>query len=247
MSTESSSSQLGIERRRGRIAGVAALVSVFSVWGTVIFANSVHHAPGTPGAGVDATDFDRAKQLKDFHTGINDQTIAMLLRCGGLLLTIGVGVYLYSMIRARNPGVRRILLWSAIAGPIVVAAATVFGFFALRDVADAFVSSGAQTSARARHLANNSGFLQAAGVFDLLSRIVFAVWLGLASVEAMRVGLLTRFLGYWGVGAAGALVLLPVGDAMFIGWLASIGILALGYWPGGRPPAWQSNQALPAD
>jgi hypothetical protein len=247
MSAQSLPSRLDIERRRGQIAGVAALVSVFSVWGTVIFANSVSRAPGTPGAGTDRGDFDRARQLTDFHKGLSDQTIAMVLRCGGLLLTIGVGVYLYSMIRSRNPGVRRLILWSAIAGPVVVVGATVFGFFALRDVADTFVSSGAQTSARARHLANDSGFLQAAGVFDLLSRIVFAVWLGMTSLEAMRVGLLTRFLGYWGIGAAGALVLLPVGDAMFIGWLASIGILALGYWPGGRPPAWQSTHALPAD
>jgi hypothetical protein len=69
----------------------------------------------------------------------------------------------------------------------------------------------------------------------------------MASIQAMRVGLLTRFLGYWGVGAGGALVLLPIGDAMFIGWLASIGILSLGYWPGGRPPAWQSTRPLAAD
>ena len=54
----------------------------------------------------------------------------------------------------------------------------------------------------------------------------------------MRAALLDRFLAYWGFGACGALVLLPVGDAMFIGWLGSVGIMALGYWPGGRPAAW---------
>ena len=41
--------------------------------------------------------------------------------------------------------------------------------------------------------------------------------LGLASLEMMRVGLLDRFLCYWGFGACGALVLLPIGDALFIG------------------------------
>jgi hypothetical protein len=56
----------------------------------------------------------------------------------------------------------------------------------------------------------------------------------------MRVGLLDRFLGYWGLGACGALALLSIGDAMFIGWLASVGLLALGYWPGGRPEAWRA-------
>jgi hypothetical protein len=71
---------------------------------------------------------------------------------------------------------------------------------------------------------------------------VFAAWVGLLSVHARRAGLFTTFLGYWGVGAAFALVLIPVGDAMYIGWLASMGFLALGYWPGGRPPAWDGTE-----
>jgi hypothetical protein len=221
---------------------------VFTVWATVVFANSTTVRPaGGPGARVDEPAFDRAKQLVDFHTGLSDQAIATGLRCVGLLLTIAVGVHLYSMVRTRNPSVSRRLLWVAVASPVLVAAATIFGFFALRDVADAFVSSGPRTTDRARDLANASGTLKTAGAFDLLSRVAFGFWVAMASIQAMRVGLLTRFLGYWGVGAGGALVLLPVGDAMFIGWLASIGILSLGYWPGGRPPAWRSTAALAAD
>jgi hypothetical protein len=240
---------LEVERRRGRVVGIAALLSVFTVWGTVFFANSttVRDTPGRPGARVGETEFDRAKQLTDFHAGAGDQAIAAGLRCIGLLLTIAVGVYLYSIVRTRNPSVSRGLLWVAVAGPVLVAAATVFGFFALRDVADAFVSSGPRTPDRARDLVNDSGTLMTAGTFDLLSRAAFGFWVAMASIQAMRVGLLTRFLGYWGAGAGGALVLLPIGDAMFIGWLASIGILALGYWPGGRPPAWRSTQPLAAD
>lgn len=239
---------LEAERRRGRIVGVLALVSVFTVWGTVIFAGSTNQdTTGRPGARVGEDEFDRAKQLVDFHEELTDQVIAATFRCVGLLLTIVVGLYLYSVVRARNPSVSRLMQRTAVAGPLLVVAATIFGFFALRDVADAFVSSGPRTSDRARDLANDSGLLQVAGVFDILSRLVFAAWVAAASLEAMRVGLLTRFLGYWGIGAAGALVLLPLGDAMFIGWLASMGILALGYWPGGRPPAWQSTKPLPAD
>jgi hypothetical protein len=239
---------LEAERRRGRVVGVAALLSVFTVWGTVFFANSTTVRPvGGPGARVDEAAFDRAKQLVDFHTGLRDQAIAAGLRCVGLLLTIAVGAHLYSMVRARNPSVSRRLLWVAVASPVLVAASTIFGFFALRDVADAFVSSGPRTTDRARDLANDSGILKTAAVFDLLSRVAFGFWVGMTSIQAMRVGLLTRFLGYWGVGAGGALVLLPIGDAMFIGWLASIGILSLGYWPGGRPPAWRSTRPLAAD
>jgi hypothetical protein len=81
--------------------------------------------------------------------------------------------------------------------------------------------------------------LTMATIFDFASRAVFALWIAIASLEMMRDGLLDRFLAYWGFGAAGAELLLPIGDAMFIGWLGSIGILALGYWPGGRPEAWR--------
>jgi hypothetical protein len=244
----SDGSTLDTERRRGRVVGILALLSVFTVWATVIFANSsTVRATSGPGARVDEAAFDRAKQLVDFHNGLRDQAIAAGLRCVGLLLTIAVGVHLYSMVRTRNPSVSRRLLWVAVASPVLVAAATIFGFLALRDVADAFVSSGPRTTDRARELANDSGTLKTAGAFDLLSRAAFGFWVGMASIQAMRVGLLTRFLGYWGVGAGGALVLLPIGDAMFIGWLASIAILSLGYWPGGRPPAWQSTRPLAAD
>ncbi|MEY2517697.1 MAG: hypothetical protein QOJ89_5055 [bacterium] len=244
----SDAAALEVERRRGRIVGVAALLSVFTVWGTVIFANASNRgAAGALGARVDETKFDRAKQLVEFHSAIDNQTIAAALRCVGLLLTIVVGLYLYSLVRARDPEVSRLVYWGALAGPLLIVAATVFGFFALRDVADTFVSSGPRSAERARELANGSRALNAAGAFDVLSRLAFGLWLALTSLQAMKVGLLTRFLGYWGAGAGGALVLLPVGDAMFIGWLASIGILALGWWPGGCPAAWRSLQALEAD
>jgi hypothetical protein len=244
----SDASTLEVERARGRVVGVAALLSVFTVWGTVIFANASNRgAAGALGARVDETKFDRAKQLVEFHSSIDDQAIAAALRCVGLLLTIVVGLYLYSLVRARNPEVSRLVYWGAVAGPLLIVAATVFGFYALRDVAQTFVASGPRSADRARDLANDSRALNAAGAFDILSRLVFGLWLAMTSLQAMKVGLLTRFLGYWGVGAGGALVLLPVGDAMFIGWLASIGILALGWWPGGRPEAWQSLRALEAD
>jgi hypothetical protein len=158
------------------------------------------------------------------------------------MLTAAVGIYVYQLVRARRPGLSRWMLWSALVGAGLVAGATVFGYFALDHVATAFVSSGARTTARAQHLIDRSGTLRAAAIFDLVSRVAFAFWLGLASLEMMRVGLLDRFLCYWGFGACGALVLLPIGDALFIGWLGSIGVLALGYWPGGRPEAWRAIQ-----
>jgi hypothetical protein len=240
---DASTGALDAERRRGRIAGLAALGSVACWLGALGLAN----AAGGPGSAINPgaasgqpTPLNRAQQLLDFHAGLGDQALATTLRCVGLVLTAAVGVYLYSIVHARRPDTSRWMLGTALAGAALVAAATVFGYFALSHVATVFVSSGARTSARAQHLINASGALHAAAVFDLVSRVAFAFWLGLASLEMMRVGLLDRFLGYWGFGACAALVLLPIGDAMFIGWLGSVGILSLGYWPGGRPEAWRT-------
>jgi hypothetical protein len=237
------SARLDTERFHGRIAGMAALGSVGCWLGALALANAAggQGTPVNPGAAVgQPTPLNRAGQLLSFHAGQGDQAIATTLRCAGLALTAAVAVYLYSIARARRHEVSPWMLRAALAGAAVVIASTVFGYFALGHVANEFVSYGARTTSRAQHLINLSEPLQAAAVFDVVSRLVFAFWIGLASFELMRTGLLDRFLGYWGFGACAALVLLPIGDAMFIGWLGSVGFLALGYWPGGRPEAWRT-------
>jgi hypothetical protein len=238
---------LDTERRRGRLAGAAALGSVACWLGALVAAN----AGGAGGAGGgfgsahpaalgQPSPFNRALQLTEFHRGIGTQALATALRCAGLLLTALVAAYLYGIVRARRPQAsRRWMLGSAIAGAGLVAAATVFGFVALGHVAAAFTAGGPRTVTRAQHLMDASTALRLAAVCDLVSRLVFALWIAIVSLEMMRTGLLDRFLAYWGLGAAGALVLLPIGDAMFVGWLGSVGIMALGYWPGGRPEAWR--------
>lgn len=235
------------ERRVGRWAGAAALGSVACWIGALAAANAtgagtaINHgsALGQPAP------LNRAVELTQFHRGLGDQAVATALRGAGMLLTAVVAAYLYGIARARRPQVsRRWMLGGALAGAVLIGASTVFGYFALGHVAATFLAGGARTAARARNLIDGSTGLQLAAVFDVVSRLVFALWIAIASLELMRAGLLDRFLAYWGFGAAGALVLLPIGDAMFVGWLGSVGFLALGYWPGGRPQAW--SRTIPA-
>jgi hypothetical protein len=228
------------ERRLGRIAGVGALGSVACWLGALLAANAA--GGGTPlargGATAVQAPLNRAQELLDFHAGASDQALATTLRCAGLLLAAAFGLYLYSLLRARNPGASAWIPRLAFAGALLVCGSTVFGYIALGHVADTFVAAGAPTTSRATALVGASDALKLAAVFDLASRVVFAAWIALTSLEMSRTGLLDKFLAYWGLGACGSLVLLPIGDAMFIAWLGSIGILALGYWPGGRPEGW---------
>ena len=60
----------------------------------------------------------------------------------------------------------------------------------------------------------------------------------------MRAGLLTRMLGYIGIAAGAMMVLLPL-PIVQIFWLAALGFILLGRWPGGAPLAWRTGQAEP--
>jgi hypothetical protein len=62
----------------------------------------------------------------------------------------------------------------------------------------------------------------------------------------MRVGLLTRFMGYVGI-FAGVLILFVVTPVPVVQayWLVALGYLVSGRWPSGLPPAWMSGRAEP--
>ena len=69
----------------------------------------------------------------------------------------------------------------------------------------------------------------------------------LTALNAMRVGLLTRFMGVLGI-IVGVLFVIPLEGALPIVkvfWLVALGVLFLGRWPGGMPPAWVTGEAQP--
>jgi hypothetical protein len=83
---------------------------------------------------------------------------------------------------------------------------------------------------------------------DLLAGLAVAVGMIVIMVNAMRVGLVTRWLGIVGILSA-ILIFLPIGGATLevipSFWLVAMGILYVGKWPNGQPPAWESGEARP--
>jgi hypothetical protein len=83
---------------------------------------------------------------------------------------------------------------------------------------------------------------------DLLAGLAVAVGMIVVTVNAMRVGLVTRWLGIVGILSA-ILIFLPIGGATLevipSFWLVAMGILYVGKWPNGQPPAWESGEARP--
>jgi hypothetical protein len=203
------------------------------------FTSLIASASGTHPATVSGV--PAAQQLQDFHRLTSTQGLGLALRVAGLLLVIPVGPFWCDAARGRG-----VTLWErwmprlTVLAPVLLSLALIAGFFALRHVAAVFAASGVHTNAHAQHLINSSGALRAAAVAEVAARIVFGVWVLALARVALRAELLTGALGYFGIGAGIATMIpgLTVGDALFAGWISSLSLIAIGWWPGGRPEAW---------
>ncbi len=83
---------------------------------------------------------------------------------------------------------------------------------------------------------------------DLLAALALTAGIVVVSINAIRVGLLTRWMGVIGI-FSGILIFLPIGGATLeivpAFWMLGMGVLYLGRWPNGDPPAWAAGEARP--
>jgi len=230
------------ERRLGRIAGILGLGSAAAV----VAAMGLSSAPaaGDPGqSGEDARSL-----LLTVSTDETQQLIGAGLRALALVLLLGVVLFLFRAVRVRNPDHAVLIPIAGAVGALLLAAATLAAFLEVRTIADEF-ARGSLTSARADSLldAGREGVaLRLSHLTVLVAALLLGIWIALVSYEGMQVGLLTRFLCVFGIGAGAATVmgLAEASQALFLGWLVSVSLLALDRWPGGRPPAWCEGRAV---
>lgn len=162
----------------------------------------------------------------------------------GLALTLS---FLYRAAKARRPESSPVTRITALVGGILAAVGGVAYAVILSVKAHQFVSQGTQTYLQANHLVSNAAVagLQYAG---LVGSLLLAIAFVLVAMNAMRVGLLTKFLGYLGmVAAAASLFLIGSAPALLVEvfWLLAVAYLLAGRWPGGDPRAWVTGQAEP--
>ena len=230
--------ELRWEARWGPFAGVAAIAAGFL---TLL---SVPLFLPKDRKGVD--------QTADFLLSIHDESgaylVSSIVSALAALLLLGVFLYLFRAVTARGAGVPQWFVYLVIAAPLAYAISRVAYAIQAVDVADEFAASGpirGETgNDRATDLLNGSalvGGLQIAGTVGVAFLFV------MLPLRARRVGLLTPFMGVLGA-IAGALVVIPlagVSSLILAFWLAALGVLLLGRWPGGRGPAWESGEAEP--
>jgi hypothetical protein len=82
----------------------------------------------------------------------------------------------------------------------------------------------------------------------LLAGLALAVGMIAVVLNALRVGLLPRWMGMLGM-FTGLLIFLPIGGAELqivpAFWMVMTGILFVGKWPNEEPPAWAAGEARP--
>jgi hypothetical protein len=183
---------------------------------------------------------------------IDDHAIPLLLVAiaqSATAVLIGVLlVFLFDASVARGGTTPRIARTLAMVGSGATALSALVLQIAVMISASDFASSADHGTAAA-HDALRGGVVVAASGLGFLGSITLAGAFVLITIGAMRVGLLTRFLGVLGA-IVGALILLgPLsGSPTFIVqafWLGMVGALLLGRFPRNIPPAWTSGEAMP--
>jgi len=89
---------------------------------------------------------------------------------------------------------------------------------------------------------------QIVAYLSLLAGIALVVGMVVVLLNALRTGLLPRWMAFLGMFSA-LLILLPnIGPTLQLipaFWLVMMGMLLSGKWPGGDPPAWEAGEARP--
>jgi hypothetical protein len=199
-------------------------------------------------------------QLGGPHVKVNEQTLGLITEnkrfTRDLIGSIGSGLgsfalawtlfYLFGAARSRDPSVKPgfmgivAVVGGVLSGVSVVTYVTAYGIQAHH-----FVHTGTQTYPEA-HALLSKAYLTIPQITNDLGLLLVAISLVLVSLTAMRVGLLTRFLGYLGI-VAGVLTIIPIVPIPIVEayWLLALAYLISGRWPNGVPPAWRSGRAEP--
>ncbi len=191
------------------------------------------------------------------HTTINELTVglvyankrhvlditAAVINGVALLALTSTLVFLFSAARARNSTFQPYIRLLALVGGCLAALSSVTNAVLIAVKAHEFVTTGAQTYEQGHQLTSSAVLL----IFqygNLLGTLLLAMSLALIGLGAMRVGLLTRFMGYLGI-FSGVLMIFPLVQVPVVEayWLLALAVLFAGRWPSGMPPAWQSGKA----
>jgi len=234
--------QLAWEKRWARPTAAATLVAVLLVIAAIVVATQVVGS-GSGDAGL----------LRDVDQHRTAQMISSILQAIGVGLLAAPLYYLFRAAKARSERMRGQLVGVVVAAPLFLAALAILSGISTLHAASDFVSNEIPhlmakgvglNSDRANEIANETiteaPLRPLAAGFGIGGQLGFVVAMVYTCLYAMRVGLLPRFWGSLGM-ALGAVSFIFFQLAMF--WFIYLALLLIGL--GGRPPAWETGEAVP--
>ena len=171
---------------------------------------------------------------------------AILYGLGSLAIFFAIA-YLFRATRARRPGMPQIALILAAVGSVGFGIGRAVAEIARYLGAHSFVNAADKTNSAASDALSPTATLVGQLIWET-SALALGFGIAIISLNAMRVGLLTRFMGVLGVIVGVAVApILPIDQQGIIRvfWLAALGMLFLGRLPGGRPKAWATGEPEP--
>jgi hypothetical protein len=241
------------QRKSATIAAAIAAVGIFvgTVWRGLILSDLPRHGlMETLSRAAEPGPIGTMKSLRISTLEYYDE------RATGVLLSsvmVGIGyvalgwalTYLAVAVRSRRPEFPKLIVYlPAIAGTLQ-GLSTLLAAFGTNAAISNFLD-GPETVDAAIDI-TASGLTVFASLLGLPGALGLALAIVFVALNAMRVGLLTRFMGVLGI-ITGVLQILPFGGPLPVVqcfWLLMLGVLFSGRWPGGSPPAWRTGNAEP--
>lgn len=231
------------ELERERAFAQPAAIAAVSVVMLYVLSVIIEQGSGLETGGTES------EQLLSFHDNSGALLLATCIRSLAFLLLAIPFLHLFRAAKSRSERVRPEMVGFVYLGPALLAVQGVLSWLATRSVADEFVDQmvgNPHPVALAERLVDDNSFHQIASYLAIPAVFALAVGMFYISLQAMRTGLLTRFVGSLGMALGAAMILiLPIALLLTTIWLVFLGLTFIGKVPGGRPPAWEMGEAIP--
>ncbi len=241
--------------RRARLAVPCTAGGVLYLLGAITISSTLKGLPtvglvegiGPVLAGqVNPADSPRAAEVRfyDHHAfGLIAGAILSALAIGALTLVL---LFLFDAARFRRPQTAFIARPLVLIGGVGLALLTVLGEIVQSLAAHNFAAGHEFTTAAVEHALTKNVAYEILGFATPLAALALVAGMITLMVSTVRVGLQPRWLGI--VGGVGAVILLiPSQELSLITafWMVVTGILLMGRFPNGDPPAWPAGVARP--
>ena len=190
----------------------------------------------------DAPERNGPALLRFFDRHTSELVGSSTLRGLALLLLVAVTIHLYRATKARRPEEPQVVLVMGLYGPVAAGIGTIVVGIALASTASSFTDRQFQTI----HAADDAfRTVQLLGLLSFSGSLALAFWFVKGCMDAMRVGLMSRFMGVVGIILGPGLVIFSAAFQYLLPvWLVAVAGLFAGFTFGAKPPAWDAGEAI---